>query len=548
MMMSQRHLSELLEEDQEPFLLQNYIADRRTQIKRPSTKTHLQVKKRKPISETSSFTGNLCKNACFFSFQDSPDMKKSPLFEFPSPVAKSPCRSPNDIFLTIPARTAAVLLEAALRIQKQSSSSKTKTQNKSHGFGLFGSLLKRLTHKNRNRKREIGHDGVKVSLRDTLRWDSSVGHRKFSEGNKELQEKTLDLKEKSTCEISAFDQLGFSCSCNGSRPSSAVWSETNEDKSMDVETSSSSQSEVSEETDFVSKQRLNTTTDCACCDNNGFCESPFRFVLQMSPFPGSRTPDFMSPAASPSRRATEEKVNNGAKDLKKFLSDEEEEEDKEQCSPVSVLDPPFEEDDDGHENENKSENDDEDDGFDLECSYAILQRAKQQLLHKLRRFEKLAELDPLELEKRILDHEEDDNGDIDDQEKEEDCEDYYMETSDKERNFKRLVAEALTRMSSFDNIQLIPEDLKRLVSDIILEEETELSSLDDREVVMKRVCKRLELWKEVESNTINMMVEQDFCREEGWKRCQEQVREIAGDLELDILSFLVQELSEEHVC
>jgi hypothetical protein len=59
--------------------------------------------------------------------------------------------------------------------------------------------------------------------------------------------------------------------------------------------------------------------------------------------------------------------------LKKFKEQdeeeekEEEEEDKEQCSPVSVLDPPFEDDDDGNDDHN------EDDGFDLECSYAIVQ-------------------------------------------------------------------------------------------------------------------------------------------------------------------------------
>ncbi|KAI9089357.1 hypothetical protein K1719_029636 [Acacia pycnantha] len=45
----------------------------------------------------------------------------------------------------------------------------------------------------------------------------------------------------------------------------------------------------------------------------------------------------------------------------------EEDEEKEQCSPMSVLDPPFENDDEGHEKNY------EDDGFDLECSYAILQ-------------------------------------------------------------------------------------------------------------------------------------------------------------------------------
>jgi hypothetical protein len=84
-------------------------------LKSHSLKTHLQVKKRKPISETPSFPGNLCKNACFFSFQNSPNLRKSQLFDFSSP-AKSPCRSPNSIFLQIPARTATLLLEAAMQM------------------------------------------------------------------------------------------------------------------------------------------------------------------------------------------------------------------------------------------------------------------------------------------------------------------------------------------------------------------------------------------------------------------------------------------------
>lgn len=56
--------------------------------------------------------------------------------------------------------------------------------------------------------------------------------------------------------------------------------------------------------------------------------------------------------------------------------EEEEEEDKEQCSPVCVLDPPFEDDDDGHEDES------EDDGFDIECSYAIV-RSEFTISHHL---------------------------------------------------------------------------------------------------------------------------------------------------------------------
>jgi hypothetical protein len=287
--MAQKHLHELLKEDQEPFFLKNYIADRRCQLKRPSPKTHLQVKKRKPISETPSFPGNFCKNACFFSFQDSPDLRKSPLFDFSSP-AKSPCRSPNAIFLQIPARTAALLLEAALRIQKQSSTSKSKTQNKSHhGFGVFGSILKRLSH--RSRKREIEGDEVNVSVKDILRWDSSVGRRTSNESMK-AQKKKVAADDKSACETS------YSCSCNGS----AIWSESNEDKSLDRDSSICSQSVDSEVIEFLSKRREDT--DFACCDKH-FCESPFRFVLQRTRSSGSRTPEFMSPAASPRRHKKE---------------------------------------------------------------------------------------------------------------------------------------------------------------------------------------------------------------------------------------------------
>ena len=49
----------------------------------------------------------------------------------------------------------------------------------------------------------------------------------------------------------------------------------------------------------------------------------------------------------------------------------EEEEDNEQYSPVSVLDPVFKDDDDGHDVEDDDE--DKDYGYDHECSLAIVQ-------------------------------------------------------------------------------------------------------------------------------------------------------------------------------
>ncbi|OAY42861.1 uncharacterized protein LOC110619943 [Manihot esculenta] len=533
-MMSQKPLHQLLEEDQEPFLLDNYIADKRYQLKKPSSKTHFQIKKRKPISYTSSFSHNFCKNACFFSVNNSPGLRKSPLFQFPSP-SKSPCKSPNAIFLHIPAKTAALLLEAALRIQKQSSAQKPKNNN---GFGLFGSIIKRITHRNKTRMQEISGDGVKASVKDSRRWGSSLNRTKLpnERENKREQEIMVNAHEKSTCEV------GSSCSCNG-RLSSAIWSESNEDKSwdLDLETASSSQSEEEEDClgnfEFVSKliDVDGINTDFASYDNHS-SENLFHFVLRGSPSAGHRTPDFSSPATSPSHHKTEGKENNDVENLKNFQveqekqEEEEEEEDKEQCSPVCVLDPPFEDDDDGHEDES------EDDGFDIECSYAIVRRAKQQLLQKLHRFEKLAELDPVELGKRMLEQEEE-------EEEEEEVE------SDMEQSIDRFIIEELSK-TIFCRVRKIPRDMKRLVSDLINEEQQQQKYFAaDREVMAKRVCKRFESWKEVESNTIDMMVEQDFKTEElnGWKSYQEQVKETALEIELGIFRLLVEELSEELV-
>lgn len=186
---------------------------------------------------------NLCKNtSCFFSFPETPDFKKSPLFELTSPV-KSPCK--------IPSRTATLLLEAALRIQKHSSSSsssssssKNKTKNK--GFGLFGSLFKKLTQRNQNRKQEIENEYV--SVRELLKLDSSV----------KVRREKMDSQKKNNLEH--------------------------------METSSSGYS-------FVTDHEA-----CACRHHqHAFPESPFRFALQTSPCSGSHTPEL----ASPSRNITE---------------------------------------------------------------------------------------------------------------------------------------------------------------------------------------------------------------------------------------------------
>ncbi|QCD98031.1 hypothetical protein DEO72_LG6g2746 [Vigna unguiculata] len=504
-------LHELLQEDQEPFLLNKYISDRRSQMKRPSPNNTLQVKKRKSTNPTTSFPGNLCKSACLFSLTDTPDFRKSPLFEFAS-AAKSPCKSPNAIFLHIPSRTASLLLEAAVRIQKHSSPA-SRPKTKAQSFGLLGSLYKRLTQRSQKKREIQGGGSVKVSVKDILKWDSSVGRKKGS--NKKEDEETVNVNA-NACEVG-----GFVCSYNG-RTSSAVWSETNEDKSLDMETSSSG---YSDEVHFITNYKNPTC----------FCESPFRFVLQTSsPSSGRHTPEL----TSPSRHATEEKESNEGESVKKFESGEEEEEDNEQCSPVCVLDPPFEDDEEGHGNGDEGV----EGGFDLECSYAIVQRAKQQLLYKLRRFEKLAELDPVELERRIMHDEEDEEED------ESFIENEDKETSRKGNDCREVILKGVWQSRVHDR-QHIPDEFKKLVSDLIMEEERAVDGFEDRDMVIRRICKRLELWKEVESNTIDMMIEDDFCREDGgWKKNAEQIRNMAGELECAIFGFLVEEFSEELVC
>ncbi|KAK2970577.1 hypothetical protein RJ640_030950 [Escallonia rubra] len=513
--MARQHLHELLKEDQEPFQLKSYIDDRRLQLKnKPTTRpTTLQVKKRKSIVEASASTSNrsVCKQACFsFSFHDSPDVRRSPLINF-SPV-KSPSKSPNTVFLHIPARTASLLLEAAMRIQKQQSStcsSKPKS-TKNVGFGLLGSLLRKLRDKNRTKKREIV-------------------------GSEEVDENLVGVEDK------IVHELGFSC--NNSRLSSAGWSESNEEKSLDMDTSSScSRSEDLEE-------RENGGFDS--CEKH-FCSSPlspFRFSLQRSPSDRS-TPEFLSPAASPSRCIKQVRLDiwsyyeeqiDEAESLGKTQLEEEE---KEQFSPVSVLDPPFEDDDEEREGGDEVEDEEEEDVYDLECSYAHMQRTKQQLLQKLRRFERLAELDPIELEKRMLEEQSDEDDDdhlVDDEEC--DCNDALFYSEEIVDTFVR---EVLSR-SSFQHLRKIPGDMKRLVSDLIAEERK--NCVDDNEVVTERVSKRLDSWKGVESNTIDMMVELDFRREiGGWKRYdQEQMGETAMEIELAIFGLLLEELSEELV-
>ncbi|XP_073138203.1 uncharacterized protein [Henckelia pumila] len=425
-------LHELLKENQEPFRLKNYIAERRSQLKNPSHKTTvLQIKNKKPIESTCfAKPGSLCKHACFLSFQNSPDVIRSP---FPSPL-KSPCKSPRAaVFLHVPSRTAAMLVEAAMRIQKQQQS-----KNNKPGFALFGSLLKRLKDRSKNMKRAIGNDEIRLPTNRPSR----INGRK--------------------CE------------------------------------------------DFI------------CCFAKALSDFPSAEARPAQEAPPSVTPEFCSPAASPRLPATQEKDNNKSKSPK-TRNGEEDDEEKEHCSPVSILDPPFQ-DEDGHESEEEAE---EEDGDCDGSSYANVQRAKQQLLYRLRRFEKLAELDPVELERKMLDSSD---------------EEFDQETVTEPDQDD----DPLSRQDTF----LMSINLKNLVTQPVVKEKGKNIGLTrNKEVVFGRIFNRLGSWKEVEFDTIDRMIGMDFKMDfDGWKGFQDLVDDIAVELELELFGMLVEELHGEMFC
>lgn len=170
-------------------------------------------------------------------------------------------------------------------------------------------------------------------------------------------------------------------------------------------------------------------------------------------------------------------------------------------------------------------------------------------MYKLRRFEKLAELDPVELEKRMMEQldEDDDENDSLDVHEEEGCED--NESSPLHRGCSSILDSFVNEVcikSSLQSRRKVPTDMKRLVSDLISEEKREFKFLENKEIVVGRVCKKLDSWKEVESNTIDMMVELDFGSElDEWKRFQEQREETAVDIEIAIFGDLLDQLSDE---
>ncbi|KAL5974584.1 hypothetical protein ACLOJK_031254 [Asimina triloba] len=249
--MAKKHLQELLKEEQEPFVLTNYINEKRSQFRRSPPKTHLHLNRRRPTSQVPVLPYSLCKNPCFFP---SNAVNSSPLFDFHSPT-------------TIP------------RL-------KPSQKPKNLSFGLLGSILKRISLRKKDQKSEICGQEIRMSVKDILRWDPFEGLQRFSEEQNE--EETLEA------ESGGASEVGFSCSCE-----SSGWSEDFEGNSFDLDVSSSAS--ISGCRHLEMEERDGGDRPCKM----GFCTSPFRFTeLEMVSESGLERPELSAPAATP-RRKTE---------------------------------------------------------------------------------------------------------------------------------------------------------------------------------------------------------------------------------------------------
>ncbi|CAN7062102.1 hypothetical protein IGI04_016685 [Brassica rapa subsp. trilocularis] len=401
-----KHLHELLQDDQEPFHLNHYISDLRSQM----GCSELRVKKRK--SENAAVLPHgffSCESSCFFATH----ANKSPLFELRSPASKKVRDG-----LHIPARTAAILLEAAARIQKQQNNkSKNRARNRGNAFGLLGSVLKRLTN-----------------LKGKPPLDNADRNAVLSEP---------------TCRSSS------------------------------------------------SRERLVEIGD------KYFCESPIHFVLHTTPSTsGHRTSHFTSTATSPARRSTEDEDSDETESLEKVRGQEEEEE---QCSPVSVLDPLEEEEDD------KDHHQQEPGHLNLpSCSFEVVQRAKRRLLKKLRRFEKLAGLEPADLEGKMSEEEE------------------VCEESEED-----------------DNIRVYDWDEEYEDVNEAMARESGCMQEERQEKWMMLNAWRVGMGADV---YVDAVVQKDMRGEAGqWTKHGGEVEETVADLELSIFLFLIDEFSHELV-
>ncbi|KAH7680604.1 hypothetical protein IHE45_05G003600 [Dioscorea alata] len=413
-----------------------------------------------------------------------PANAKSPLFlpsnsKTPSLFSLAAKKTPSSSDAINP--TAYYILEAALRIQEKQSRKHARTSIRGLGIGFFGSVLKRLVSF-RKPRREIQARDVTLSIKDILVWDSPHA----GDCRKRIQVTHCLEKRRSA----SHGDGNHGMEKNGV-----------EDKTFCFSSSEDGRGGTS-----------------SCSDEN-------------------RSPEFESPAASPTRRKPELVSGTGPEEE---YDEEQRQEKEQQLSPVSVLDlDPTLEEEEGEEDHLERHVD------SYERSLAIVQRAKQQLMHHLRRFQRLTSLDPIELDRLLAEEELDDA-------------DYDLNNSDSHimlhthNQCSQLAEEEEEEEACSCSPSCVEKsrmDMKKLTMDLIDEEKytTEKLGEEEEQVLLEKVRQRFEAWKEVESNTIDMMVSLDLRHEtQGWGgRCKEQMLEIAALLEAAIFELLIFEFSDE---
>ncbi|XP_042506364.1 uncharacterized protein LOC122082706 [Macadamia integrifolia] len=180
-------------------------------------------------------------------------------------------------------------------------------------------------------------------------------------------------------------------------------------------------------------------------------------------------------------------------------------EEKEQFSPVLVLDFPDEEEDDDGDGYTESA---------FHQSLASIERRKEKLLQKIRRFESLAELEPVDLEKRIALSEKDDSG-------ESPCDDGVL-LSQEDEDEVDLEAKMAGKGTTEGNGSACKEVVKMA-----------------RDWVNGNSCGGLGLELEYNRETYVREMENGGG---SWRKFEEEQREVAVEVESGVLCSLVDEL------
>ncbi|XVE64906.1 hypothetical protein DITRI_Ditri07aG0139600 [Diplodiscus trichospermus] len=303
----------------------------------------------------------------------------------------------------------------------------------------------------------------------------------------------------------------------------------------------------------ITTSRVSTSTS-----SNSWPENEFTADILQSSGGNSESPSRNATVESKTNLTEKKKVSNIVgvtvdEDFIKYVKEQDwrNEEGKEQFSPVSVLDCPF----------HDEEEEEEDNNSLFQHQLACVEGKKQKLMQKIRRLESLAQLEPVDLEKRIalaeLENESlesprealcsvsvNANGnksdDQDQQEKDREASEKLLKQMESKIPSNSFKFDADNLLTDLINERLMVEDnAKQLAHDMGLEE------------LGLEILKVAEDW--VNGNPQEMVIgwEVQECREayvkdmernENWRNFNEEKEEVGSAVELEVFSSLVDEL------